>query len=80
MYQLLILLKVIKLLRQENSIWTPLLKLCYSLKLLGAWQSYGTVMAAKDLQLLGYESKTNYDDLKIIWILVSEVTPVLLLH
>ena len=48
----------------------------YSLKLFGAWQSYWTVMAANAMQLLGYETKTTYDDLKValserhqVWIL-----------
>ena len=48
-----------------------MLKPCYSLKLLGAWQSYWTVMAAKDMQLLGFETKNIYDDLNIRWLWVS---------
>ena len=34
-------------------------KLCYSFKLLVAWQSYLTVMNTNNIQLLGYETKTT---------------------
>ena len=39
--------------------------------IIGAWQSYWTVAAAKGMHLLGYETKTTYDDLKIGWLWLS---------